>query len=97
VAPLQKRARLLEIRLGTPASLLPEALCTQDQFNRRVRALALELRALQRDFAGQIAEPSALYRVLDTTLVPAIVRVRTSGNGLFFCAQASFGRSASKT
>src|SRR5215218_9821533 len=71
-------------------------LCTQGQFNRRVRALELELRALQRDFAGQIAEPSAVYRVLDTTLVPAMVRVRASLKGLF-CGQASFGRSASKT
>jgi hypothetical protein len=54
------------------------------------------VRALQRAFAGQIAEPSAVYRVLDTTLVPAIVRVRASRRGLF-CGQASFGRSASKT
>jgi hypothetical protein len=61
-----------------------------------VRALDLELRALQRDFAGQIAEPSAVYRVLDTTLVPAIVRVRASRKGLF-AGQATFGRSASKT
>jgi len=72
-------------------------LCTQGQFNRRVRALELELRALQRDFAGQIAEPSAVYRVLDTTLVPAMVRVRASRKGGLFCGQASFGRSASKT
>ena len=71
-------------------------LCTQSQFNRRVRALELELRVLQRTFAGEIAEPSAVYRVLDTTLVPAIVRVRASRKGLF-CGQASFGRSASKT
>jgi hypothetical protein len=71
-------------------------LCTQGQFNRRVRALDLELRALQRDFAGQIAEPSAVYRLLDTTLVPAIVRVRASRKGLF-AGQATFGRSASKT
>jgi Transposase DDE domain len=71
-------------------------LCTQSQFNRRVRALEPELRALQRAFAGQIAEPSAVYRVLDTTLVPAVVRVRASRKGLF-CGQASFGRSASKT
>jgi hypothetical protein len=71
-------------------------LCTQGQFNRRVRALELELRALQRDFAGEIAETSAVYRVLDTTLVPAMVRVRASRKGLF-CGQASFGRSASKT
>ena len=71
-------------------------LCTQGQFNRRVRALELELRALQRDFARDLSEPSAVYRVLDTTLVPAMVRVRASRKGLF-CGQASFGRSASKT
>jgi hypothetical protein len=71
-------------------------LCTQSQFNRRVRALELELRALQRAFAGELCEPSAVYRVLDTTLVPAVVRVRASRKGLF-AGQASFGRSASKT
>jgi hypothetical protein len=71
-------------------------LCTQSQFNRRVRALEPELRALQRAFAGEISDPSAVYRVLDTTLVPAVVRVRASRKGLF-CGQASFGRSASKT
>ena len=38
-----------------------------------------------------------LPRVVDTTLVPAMVRVRASRKGLFFCGQASFGRSASKT
>jgi hypothetical protein len=72
-------------------------LCTQSQFNRRVRALEPELCVLQRTFAGEIAEPSAVYRVLDTTLVPAIVRVRASRKGHFFCGQATFGRSASKT
>jgi len=46
-------------------------------------------------YAG-LAEPSAAYHVLDTTLIPAIVRVRASRKGLF-CGQASFGRSASKT
>ena len=71
-------------------------LCTQSQFNRRVRALELELRAVQRAFAGELCEPSALYRVLDTTLVPAVVRVRASRKGLF-AGQATFGRSASKT
>jgi hypothetical protein len=71
-------------------------LCTQSQFNRRVRALEPELRALQRAFAGELCEPSAVYRVLDTTLVPAIVRVRASRKGLF-AGQATFGRSASKT
>jgi Transposase DDE domain len=71
-------------------------LCTQGQLNRRIRALEPELRALQRDFAEELAEPSAVYRVMDTTLIPAIVRVRASRKGLF-CGQASFGRSASKT
>jgi Transposase DDE domain len=71
-------------------------LCSQSQFNRRVRALEPELRALQLAFARELACPSALYRVVDTTLVPAMVRVRASRKGLF-CGQASFGRSASKT
>src|SRR5687768_4482542 len=71
-------------------------LCSQSQFNRRIRALEPQLRALQRAFARELAEPSALYRVLDTTLVAAMVRVRASRKGLF-CGQASFGRSASKT
>ena len=71
-------------------------LCTQGQFNRRVRALEPELRAVQRAFAGDLSEPSAVYRVLDTTLIPAVVRVRASGKGLF-AGQATFGRSASKT
>ena len=55
-----------------------------------------EMRALQRAFARGLARPSAVYRVLDTTLLPAMVRVRASRKGLF-CGQASFGRSASKT
>jgi hypothetical protein len=55
-----------------------------------------ELRALQRSFAEDLCDPSAVYRVMDTTLIPAIVRVRASRKGLF-CGQASFGRSASKT
>src|ERR687889_2338750 len=71
-------------------------LCTQGQFNRRVRALEPELRALQQAFAGDLSEPSAVYRVMDTTLIPAIVRVRASRKGLF-AGQATFGRSASKT
>jgi hypothetical protein len=35
-------------------------LCSQSQFNRRVRALEPELRALQRAFAGELAETSAV-------------------------------------
>jgi len=56
------------------------------------------MRALQLAFARELAEPSAVYRVVDTTLVPAIVRVRAgeASKGLF-CGQATFGRSASKT
>ena len=69
-------------------------LCSQSQLNRRIRALEPEMRELQIAFARELAEPSAVYRVMDTTLVPAIVRA--SRKGLFF-GQASFGRSASKT
>jgi hypothetical protein len=43
-----------------------------------------------------IAEPSAVYHVLDNTLIPAMVRVRASRRALF-AGQATFGRSASKT
>ncbi len=71
-------------------------LCSQSQFNRRVRSLALELRAFQRDLARTLAKSSAVYRVLDTTLIPAIVRVRACRKGLF-AGQASFGRNVSKT
>jgi hypothetical protein len=71
-------------------------LCSQSQLNRRIRALEPELRLLQLAFSRELACPSAVYRVMDTTLVPAIVRVRASRKGLF-CGQASFGRSASKT
>jgi Transposase DDE domain len=72
------------------------ALLSQSQLNRRIRALEPEMRLLQRAFAEDLTEPSTLYRVMDTTLVPAIVRVRASRKGLF-AGQASFGRSASKT
>jgi hypothetical protein len=85
----------MEIRMGAPAPLLPYVLCSQGQLNRRVRALEPELRFLQRAFAEELSEPSAVYRVMDT-IIPAIVRVRASRKGLF-AGQASFGRSASKT
>jgi Transposase DDE domain len=71
-------------------------LTSQSQFNRRVRALEGEMRALQLHLARLLAEPSAVYHVLDTTLIPAVVRVRACRKGLF-CGQATFGRSASKT
>jgi len=71
-------------------------LLSQGQLNRRVRALEPELRALQQAFAKEFCDPSPVYRVMDTTLIPAIVRVRASRRGLF-CGQATFGRNASKT
>jgi hypothetical protein len=71
-------------------------LCSQSQLNRRIRALEPKLRVLQQDLARGLCEPSAVYRVMDTTLVPAIVRVRACRKGLF-AGQASFGRCRSKT
>jgi hypothetical protein len=38
-----------------------------------------------------LVEPSAVYRVLDTTLIPAVVRVRACRERLFV-GQAYFGR-----
>lgn len=71
-------------------------LLSHGQLNRRTRALEPEMRALQRDLAALLADGSEVYRVLDTTLVPAIVRVRACRKGLF-AGQATFGRSVSKT
>src|SRR3712207_6971497 len=56
----------------------------------RSRALEPELRALQRDLAATLADGSDVYHVLDTTLIPAVVRVRACRNGLF-AGQAAFG------
>ena len=71
-------------------------LLSQSRLNRRIRAAEPELRSLQRDLAETLVDPSAVYRVVDTTLVPAVVRVRACRKGLF-AGQASFGRSVSKT
>jgi len=71
-------------------------LLTHGQLNRRIRALEPELRALQAHLSATLAGGSEVYRVLDTTLVPAIVRVRACRKGLF-AGQASFGRNVSKT
>lgn len=76
-------------------SFFPDLL-SHGQLNRRIRALEPELRALQRDLAETLVDGSEAYRVLDTTLVPAIVRVRACRRGLF-AGQATFGRSVSKT
>src|SRR5215211_4278663 len=66
---------------------------SQSQFNRRARAFEAE--ALSLHLARTLAEEGAVYHVLDTTLIPAVVRVRACRRGLF-AGQATFGRSASK-
>lgn len=71
-------------------------LVSHGQFNRRVRALEPEMKALQRALAKSLVQPSEAYHVLDTTLIPAVVRVRACRKGLF-AGQASFGRCVSKT
>jgi hypothetical protein len=71
-------------------------LCSQSQLNRRVRSVEPDLRDFQRGMARTLRGASEVYHVLDTTLIPAIVRVRASRKGLFW-GQATFGRSASKT
>ena len=58
------------------------ALGNQSQFNRRVRAAEPALRALHAALAAQLGGPHAAYHVLDTTLIPAIVRVRACRHGL---------------
>lgn len=71
-------------------------LLSQSQLNRRIRDLEPEVRALQRNLAESLVESSEVYHILDTTLIPAVVRVRACRKGLF-AGQASFGRCASKT
>jgi Transposase DDE domain len=71
-------------------------LLSQSQLNRRIRALEPELKAFQRDLAAKLADGSEIYHILDTTLIPAVVRVRACRKGLF-AGQATFGRCVSKT
>lgn len=71
-------------------------LLSQSQLNRRVRALEPEMRALQRYLAEALIQPSAVYHIVDTTLIPVMVRVRACRKGLF-AGQATFGRCRSKT
>ncbi|TCJ16223.1 hypothetical protein E0L93_10355 [Rubrobacter taiwanensis] len=42
---------------------------SQSQFNRKARALEAEMRAFQLHLAQTLADPSAVYHVLDTTLI----------------------------
>ena len=69
---------------------------SQSQFNRQVRAAEPLLRAAQRALAARLAGPEQIYHVLDTTLIPALQRVRACRHGLF-AGQASFGWCVSKT
>jgi hypothetical protein len=71
-------------------------LLSHGQLNRRIRALEPELKAFQWNLAATLADGSEAYHVLDTTLIPAIVRVRACRKGLF-AGQAAFGRCVSKT
>lgn len=71
-------------------------LLSHGQLNRRIRALEPELKAFQREMGETLADDSEVYHVLDTTLIPAIVRVRARRKGLFV-GQATFGRCVSKT
>src|ERR687886_2929143 len=96
VAPLQKRARFLALRSSTSALLLPEALFPEPAQPEGALSLEPDLRDFQRGGARTLRGASEVYHVLDTTLIPAIVRVRASRRGLF-CGQATFGRSPSKT
>lgn len=59
---------------------LPNLVC-QGQLNHRIRALEPELRALQQGLADTLADGSEVYRVIDTTLLPANVRVRACRRG----------------
>jgi hypothetical protein len=95
VAALPQREGLLALCRRTPALLFPYT-PAQSQFNRRVRALEEEIRALHHHLSKKLLKPSTVYHVLDTTLIPAVVRVRACRKGLF-AGQATFGRSASKT
>jgi hypothetical protein len=71
-------------------------LSSQSQLNRQLRAIEPLLRGLQRALALQLAGPAEIYHVLDTTLIPAMQRVRACRQGLF-AGQASFGWCVSKT
>ncbi len=71
-------------------------LLSQSQLNRRFRALEQDLRELQHFLAQTLTDGSEVYHVLDTTLIPAVVRVRACRKGLF-AGQAAFGRSVSNS
>ena len=69
---------------------------SQSQLNRRIRAAEPALRAVHAALVAPLVSVPSVYHVLDTTLIPAVVRVRACRHGLF-AGQASFGRCVSKT
>ncbi len=70
-------------------------LLSQSQLNRRIRTLVPEVKALQRNLAESLAKPSEVHHIFDTTMIPAVIRVRACQKGLF-AGQAAVGRCVSK-
>ena len=91
VAPLPQREGLLALRFLSPALLLPEPLLPEPVQPAGYEPWSPSCAPCSGPSPEELAEPSAVYRVLDTTLVPAMVRVRASRKGLF-CGQATFGQ-----
>ena len=99
VAPLSQRARLLALRLLPPALLLPEPLLPEP-VQPAGTGPGARAAQLQRDFARELCEPSAVYGVMDTTLVPDPRPGHRGGAGVrrgLLAGQATFGRCRSKT
>lgn len=71
-------------------------LLSQSQLNRRIRSMAAVLKRLQRALARQLTRTNVVFRLIDTTLIPAKERVRAPKRG-WLDGEASFGRCASKT
>jgi hypothetical protein len=71
-------------------------LLSHAQLNRRIHAPEPQLMGFQRDLAATLADGSDVYRVIDTTLIRAVVGVGACRKGVFN-GQAAFGRSVSKT
>jgi protein-tyrosine-phosphatase len=95
VASLEKRARFLALCSSASELLLPDPLLPKPAQPEGTRPGARVARPAARGRRDALWA-SAVYHVLDTTLIPAIVRVRASRKGLF-AGQATFGRCASKT
>jgi hypothetical protein len=96
VVTLQKREGLLEIRPGAPAPILPRA-PLPEPVQPKGQGSGVRDEIPSASFGGTAHRGvCGLPHVLDTTLIPAVVRVRACRKGLF-CGQATFGRCVSKT